>query len=76
MEHHWIALMVAVSALAMMLGMVRQRRARAVKRWRGVLDAYVEHELARERGERALKNRQLTPPRKRRQIARPEAASL
>ena len=46
MENNWTLLLVfAVLALAAILGMVRQYRASAAKRWRAVLDAYAEREI-------------------------------
>src|SRR5262249_25114277 len=40
--------------LTMLLGFVWQHRVRATRRWRAVLDAYAERELARDRHREAL----------------------
>jgi hypothetical protein len=68
MNDYWIALMVATGTLATMFGIAWRVRARAVKRWRGVLDVYVERELARERNQRVQRLLQV--------VSRPRSSDL
>jgi len=51
----WQALLPAVVvALTVLLGLVWQNRFRAARRWKAVLDAYAEREIARDRGREVL----------------------